>query len=101
MIMYGVTSAIHMLMYEDQDGKCCLCGVKKDSRGHDGLVIDHDNETGFVRGLLCRTCNSNFIDEYSKLPDECKDFPPANEYLRRGKTGDYIESIRQRVASAD
>ena len=72
-------------------------------RGHSGLVIDHVEvgENTFVRGLLCRTCNSNFIDEYSKLPDECKDFPRANEYLRRGKTGDYIESIRQRVASAD
>ncbi len=98
---YHITLEIHKIMYDDQRGKCYLCGEEKDPRGHGGLVIDHDKDTGHVRGLLCRQCNANFIDEYRKLPPECKDFQRANELLRRGETGDYIESVRQRAASAD
>ena len=96
---YGITPEIHQLMYELQGGKCGLCGVEKPNGGHAGLVVDHDKGTGYVRGLLCRTCNANFIDEYSKLPAESKDFPRANDYLRRGESGDFIEGIKQRLAS--
>lgn len=32
-------------------GKCELCEIT------DGLVIDHDHETGIVRGVLCGGCN--------------------------------------------
>ena len=35
-----------------QDGRCGLCGFR------DRLVEDHDHETGMVRGLLCRSCNT-------------------------------------------
>lgn len=38
-------------MYDWQDGRCATCGA----RG--GLVIDHDHDTGLIRGLLCRSCN--------------------------------------------
>lgn len=33
--------------------KCCVCG-RDDNR----LVIDHDHETGEIRGILCHQCNS-------------------------------------------
>ena len=87
-------------MYDDQGGRCYFCGIEKPDRGRGGLVIDHnhDKDPTFIRGLLCQTCNANFIDEYDKLLDEYKDFPRANDYLRRGETTDYIDSIRQRVA---
>ena len=96
---YGITPEIHQAMYEDQGGKCYFCDVHRPSRGKEGLAVDHDNETGFVRGLLCRTCNANWVDEYKKLPKECQDSPRTNDYLLRGETGDYIESIKWRSAS--
>ncbi len=96
---YGITPEIHEMIHEDQAGKCYFCDVNGPSRGQRGLVIDHDKETGFVRGLLCRQCNANFVDEYKKLPEELQDSSRANVYLLRGETGEYIESIKQRLAS--
>ena len=90
---YGITPEIHQAMYEDLGGKCYFCD---DHRR--GLAVDHDKETGFVRGLLCRPCNAGWVDEYKKLPEEYRDSPRTNDYLRRGETGDYVESIKLRLA---
>jgi len=43
-------------MLEAQGGKCAGCGKSADEhRRH--LDIDHNHETGEVRGLLCTPCN--------------------------------------------
>lgn len=96
---YGITAEIHRAMYEDQSGKCYFCDVHKPSRGTDGLVIDHDKVTGFVRGLLCRPCNAGWVDEYKRMPMEYQDSPRTNAYLLRGETGDYVQSIERRLGS--
>lgn len=36
-----------------QEGRCAICAVTED------LVTDHDHQTGLIRGLLCRRCNTN------------------------------------------
>lgn len=104
---YGITPEIHQEMYEDQGGKCYFCDCHRPSRhrpnrGENGLVIDHNKDnkdTKIVRGLLCHLCNANWIDQYKDLPEEYRDSPRANAYLRRGETGDYVESIKLRLAS--
>lgn len=50
---YGVTLEEHTILYKKQNGKCATC--------NDELipgVIDHDHNTGEIRGLLCNPCNS-------------------------------------------
>ena len=98
---YDITPEIHQAMYEDQSGKCYFCDDHRPNRGKRGLAVDHvhDNETRVVRGLLCRPCNAGWVDEYKKLPEECQDSPRTNAYLLRGETGDYVESIKLRLAS--
>lgn len=49
---YGITVEDFMDMRRAQDLKCAICHEEKD------LVVDHDHETGKVRGLLCGTCNT-------------------------------------------
>lgn len=82
-------------MYDDQGGRCYFCNEQRPIRGKKGLAIDHDKETGFVRGLLCRPCNANWVDEYKRLPKEYQDSPRTNAYLLRGETGEYIDGIRR------
>lgn len=51
---YGITPAIYEAMLEAQGGVCAICG---DLPGDRELAVDHDHETGAVRGLLCTRCN--------------------------------------------
>ena len=51
---YGVTKADYLDMYVRQEGNCGLCGKPQRKRP---FVIDHDHESGEVRGLLHAPCN--------------------------------------------
>ena len=56
---YGLSTADYDALLAKQGGGCAICGAMKpgrDDRQH--LYIDHDHETGRVRGLLCSTCNT-------------------------------------------
>lgn len=59
---YGLTPEDLEKMLQDQDNKCVICGqeiflhgssVNKNKIAH----VDHNHETGEVRGLLCDKCN--------------------------------------------
>lgn len=57
---YGITEAQYKEMFDAQDGRCAICGRKPVRRR---LAVDHDHNTGKVRGLLCYTCN-HFVLRY-------------------------------------
>ncbi len=42
-------------LWEKQRGACSICGMLFED---DNYRIDHDHETGRVRGLLCASCNT-------------------------------------------
>ena len=50
---YGITDADYDWLYKGQGGRCGIC-----SEPHKRLVVDHDHNSGRVRGLLCRKCNA-------------------------------------------
>ena len=51
---YGLSLEEYNKRLERQGGVCVICG-SKDS--HRKLSVDHDHETGRIRGLLCSSCN--------------------------------------------
>lgn len=52
---YGVTREEYETLLNKQNGVCAICGgVNSDGRR---LHVDHDHDSGAVRGLLCVVCN--------------------------------------------
>lgn len=70
---YGITPEQYNTLHIDQGGVCAICG-QQETKIHKGvkvdLCVDHDHETGKVRGLLCAMCNhglGNFKDNTELL----------------------------------
>lgn len=55
---YGITPEEHQTMLDKQGGVCAICKAPPPDDRHYGLFVDHDHETGEVRGLLCLHCNT-------------------------------------------
>jgi len=53
--MYGIDVPDYERILEEQGGGCYVCGKKPTDRR--ALDIDHDHNTGKVRGLLCSKHN--------------------------------------------
>ena len=61
---YGITLEQYNQMLEEQEGKCKICG-KHHSESKKRMAVDHNHETGAIRGLLCTNCNTGiglFLD---------------------------------------
>jgi len=61
---YGLTEADYLALIDKQGAGCAICGrvagSGKDSTSKNFryLCVDHDHDTGKVRGLLCSNCNT-------------------------------------------
>lgn len=53
---YGITPEEYDALVAAAGGRCEICGRSQEDDGRD-LNVDHDHETGKVRGLLCKRCN--------------------------------------------
>lgn len=57
---YGITLEQYEAMFAAQGGVCGACGQVETGRNAHGVVslaVDHDHDTGRIRGLLCMKCN--------------------------------------------
>lgn len=54
---YGLTEAAFESLLDGQDRACAVCRCNLDAKGVVPCV-DHDHNTGDVRGVLCRACNT-------------------------------------------
>jgi hypothetical protein len=52
---YGVTFARYAELLSEQGGCCVIC--RRPEPDNRMLDVDHDHDTGVVRGLLCTSCN--------------------------------------------
>lgn len=77
---YGLSERNYLDLVKSQDGKCVICKLKK------RLCVDHNHETGEVRGLLCFKCNHAIgVVESDIQLDRLFEYlknPPARPILR-------------------
>src|SRR4051794_34346944 len=50
-LRYGISEERYTELWAQQGGVCAICLL--DSESKKGLGVDHDHETGEIRGLLC------------------------------------------------
>lgn len=73
---YGITRDEYLAIYEAQGGKCAIC--QRATGASKNLSVDHDHETGEVRGLCCTPCNRDVLGH---LRDEVEAFRRCIRYL--------------------
>ena len=54
--LFGITKEEYDKLLADQDGVCVICRDRNNDSTR-SLAVDHDHETGIVRGILCDRCN--------------------------------------------
>jgi hypothetical protein len=59
---YGISLEIYESILIEQNYCCAICG-KHQSNFKKRLAVDHNHETGEIRGLLCTGCNKFIISD--------------------------------------
>jgi hypothetical protein len=62
---YNLSERMYQSLLRRQDGRCAICGIVMKSP-----QVDHNHETGLLRGLLCGRCNKGlgcFLDSQGLL----------------------------------
>ena len=75
---YGITIEEYNALFIKQNGVCAICHNSPNGKS---LHVDHDHNTGEIRGLLCWKCNAML----GNAGDSIKTFESAVQYL--GKQG--------------
>lgn len=63
---YNLDYFVYLRMLEEQDNKCKIC------KREEQLYVDHNHETGEIRGLLCLKCNTGlgmFDDNLNRVEE--------------------------------
>ena len=84
---YGITKKQYELILKSQNGVCAICcqsETVKQNNKIDSLAVDHDHKTNYVRGLLCRRCNTilGYIDNIPEFLEK------VTQYLRKTSRGE-------------
>lgn len=51
-------AAVRNRLLKQQGFKCVVCGCSLKNKVRGGPTLDHDHNTGIVRGVLCKVCNT-------------------------------------------
>jgi len=71
---FEITEEDYQRILKSQGGICAIC-KNRDSRN---LAVDHDHETGKIRGLLCSNCNRGL----GRFKDSAERLQSAIDYLK-------------------
>ena len=79
---YGIDLAAYEALLHKQGGVCAICQKPEVKKNATRLCIDHNHQTGEIRGLLCHKCNSAI----GKLGDSPALVAAALRYLMESKS---------------
>lgn len=78
----GLPHGTYARMLAEQEGICAICGTAEPTANDPRIsrfAVDHDAETGNVRGLLCNSCNNGI----GRFQHDTHRLRQAIEYLLR------------------
>ena len=77
---YGITQKQFDEMFARQSGVCAICGgAESGTRLSGRMCVDHNHQTGEIRGILCAPCNRGI----GLLRDSSNVLLKAAEYLKK------------------
>jgi hypothetical protein len=82
-------------MFTEQKGKCACCGIRQNELTM-RFAVDHDHDTGLIRGLLCGNCNLGI----GQLGDNIEGLMKALNYLEKHeltkerKTNEHVVQVK-------
>ncbi len=82
---YGIDENHVLDMIKEQEFKCPVCGNEINLTSH----VDHDHESGIIRGILCKNCNIAL----GLLSDDIGNLFRAADYLIYHKLERFVEEI--------
>jgi hypothetical protein len=86
--VYGITIDIYNQLLNKQNYRCALCGTDTPGGNGNRFHVDHNHQTGEVRGLLCYQCNVGL----GHLKDSPKLLKRAIQYLEdNGHYGEWTD----------
>lgn len=82
---YGISTREYNAILQMQGGVCAICGCRP---GKKRFPVDHDHQTGAVRGVICKRCNHDLLGaahddvELLRRAVAYLESPPARAVLR-------------------
>lgn len=90
---FGITFEDYQEILAKQKGKCAICGsTTSKAKQAKYLYVDHDHNTGEIRGLLCNNCNFGI----GQFKDDVNLLLKAVEYLRGDHTGKVVDMVQSK-----
>ena len=78
LLRYGITPDDYQNIFSTQGACCAICKTDKPANGQGNFHVDHDHQTGRVRGILCSECNIGL----GKFNDDPRLLTAAAAYLQ-------------------
>jgi len=95
-ILYGISSEASDLIHKMRNsGHCEICGRSVQEVSREVLCLDHDHNTGLLRGIICDRCNMGL----GYFDDSIKSLEAALKYLKnKAKQNEFNYYLKEQYA---
>ena len=96
---HGITLEDYARLWANQRGRCAICDLHENvaMTTHTKLVVDHNHDTGEVRGLLCDLCNKGlgqFKDDQTRVEAAARYLKEFNDGRMDGRVALVVGDVR-------